>query len=639
MEPHSCVACQSRLIFTLKNHAVESTTKGWYEYINENYYTAGQAYVFNISYEQAISQARRGCELFMWLVTLRRPDTRFGSFLRAYLLGTEEEQLVLDWVNELKDHIDGATPNAQVIICADEGDAAASEITHRPPNWDPASKPSMQKNRDWLDACDGSHIECQNLRKTLPANQNGSKTLAIPRRLIEITNFTPTPTLRLIETDTSRKRPYTALSYCWGGDQKLKLLQQNIVSLSTDIPYLSLPSTIRDAVHVSTELGFEHIWIDALCIIQDSDHDKMEEISRMGEIYEQAALTISAARAKAVDEGFLKSRYIPGERGFRIPYLCQDGKIGCAIFWKGREPGFWDPIHQRAWCLQESILSPRVLEFGTHNTRWHCIQNRNEDSSPEFDGWIGDSRIFTRHHISSRLVQGMHWAALEDPDVFTSMWESLIMHYTCRGIGFQEDRLLAISAIARKMGHIPQKEYMAGLWQEGLTLIMWKPSDAKQSQNNGDIRPKTYVAPSWSWASIGRAVEFPNTTLLHDLKIIDVEIRTPIPSDEFSAVISATLTIRTLAVPCRFKHTSTTVWSHGLQQELGIFAEFDLGDQYVLDVQDDGEGVLAWISTQGGLVLKKHAESVFYSRVGVFSENFGFEFSECDRKEMEVVII
>jgi hypothetical protein len=116
MEPHSCVACQSRLIFTLGNHSVQSTTKGWYEYINENYYTAGQAYVFNISYEQAISQARRGCEFFMWLVTLRRPDTRFGSFLRAYLLGTEEEQLVLDWVNELEDHIDGATPNAQVVF-------------------------------------------------------------------------------------------------------------------------------------------------------------------------------------------------------------------------------------------------------------------------------------------------------------------------------------------------------------------------------------------------------------------------------------------------------------------------------------------------------------------------------------------
>lgn len=151
----------------------------------------------------------------------------------------------------------------------------------------------------------------------------------------------------------------------------------------------------------------------------------MEEISRMGEIYEQAALTISAARAKAVYGSFLQARYIPGERGFRIPYLCQDGKIGSAIFWKEREPGFRDPIHQRAWCLQESILSPRVLESGTHNKRWHCArhcaQNRNEDSSPEFDGWIRDSGIFTRRHMSSRLVQGMDWNALEDSDVFTSM--------------------------------------------------------------------------------------------------------------------------------------------------------------------------------------------------------------------------
>lgn len=213
------------------------------------------------------------------------------------------------------------------------------------------------------------------------------------------------------------------------------------------------------------------------------------------------------------------------------------------------------------------------------------------------------------------------------------------MHCTCRGIGYQEDRFLVVSAIARKVSHIAQKKYMAGLWQEDLTPMMWKPSDVKQSHNNGEIRPRTYVAPSWSWASIGRAVEFLNTTLLHCLKIVDVEIKSRIPSDEFSAVVSAALTIRTVAVPCRFKHSSTTLWSHDLQRGLEIFAEFDLGDKYGLDVQDDGEGVLAWISTQGGLVLKKHTDGVSYSRVGVFSESFGFEISECDRKEMEVVVI
>ncbi|CAI6091174.1 unnamed protein product [Clonostachys chloroleuca] len=178
----------------------------------------------------------------------------------------------------------------------------------------------------------------------------------------------------------------------------------------------------------------------------------------------------------------------------------------------------------------------------------------------------------------------MDWTALEDPDVFTSTWKILIMHYTCRGIGYQEDRLLAVSAIARKMSHIAQKKYMAGLWQEDLTLMMWKPSDAKQSHNNGEIRLRTYVAPSWSWASIGCAVEFFNTTLLHGLKIVDVEIKSRIPSEEFSAV----LTIRTVAVLCRFKYSSITLWSHDLQRGLEIFAEFDLGDKYGLDVQDDG---------------------------------------------------
>lgn len=38
----------------------------------------------------------------------------------------------------------------------------------------------------------------------------------------------------------------------------------------------NLPPTIQDALRVTQTLGFQYIWIDALCIMQDSEDDKLE---------------------------------------------------------------------------------------------------------------------------------------------------------------------------------------------------------------------------------------------------------------------------------------------------------------------------------------------------------------------------
>lgn len=47
---------------------------------------------------------------------------------------------------------------------------------------------------------------------------------------------------------------YTALSYCWGGDQELQLNAKTQLSLMNGISVSSLPLTIRDAVLVTRDL-------------------------------------------------------------------------------------------------------------------------------------------------------------------------------------------------------------------------------------------------------------------------------------------------------------------------------------------------------------------------------------------------
>jgi hypothetical protein len=119
---------------------------------------------------------------------------------------------------------------------------------------------------------------------------------------------------------------YLALSYRWGGEQEVTTTRATFLERQRGIPLDGLPQTIRDAIHVTRDLGFRYLWIDALCIVQDDSADKNLEISRMGLISKNANLTIAAANTTSARESFLAARVIP--RSCTVPYLLPDGTFG-----------------------------------------------------------------------------------------------------------------------------------------------------------------------------------------------------------------------------------------------------------------------------------------------------------------------
>ncbi|KAM0458867.1 hypothetical protein ACHAPV_005857 [Trichoderma viride] len=508
-EPHSCDLCQTRLTLTFGNYYSD---QGWFELIEENYHATGEAYVFNIAYEEAISLADQGCELFKWFVTLRRDDTHSESYLRAYFAHNSREQMVLDWVDELDDHIDGGT------------------------------------------------------------------------------------------------------------------LERKLIPWVKDMPYAQLPQTLKDAIQVTLDLGLQHLWVDALCIIQDSNQDKAEQISRMADIYEQAHVTISAARATAVPEGFLHSRYIAGEQSFRMPFTCEDGQPSAVILWQGREPDAWEPIDKRSWCLQESILSPRVLEYGTHNIRYHCARSRADESQLQSDGWVGHSKTFAQLNMSHPLTSSVDWASLDDPDKFVQVWQTLVSHYTRRGLGWYQDKLLAISAIARKMSRSANKTYIAGLWAEYLgELLLWHPNHDPDAQET-PRRHATYVAPSWSWGSFSGEIDFTFGASLHLLELVSYKVVTTMANDEFSAVTAARLEIKTLLYRARMRKGfyGWSLWDVQTQDEVDGSMRFDVAEDAVDgEVAEDEQVLLALVMSQDALLLKKAQNTSsgdVYTRIGVYRE-------------------
>lgn len=519
---------------------------------------------------------------------------------------------------------------------------AAKEIACRPPSLFPSSGETITTIKSWLQECSETHSECRQLHQ----NTNSPGKLASgPRRLLHLSGNTSHPQLRLQENDPGSEVPrYIALSYCWGGDQAFKLLNHLVQAWVKNMPYAQLPQTIKDAIQVTMDLGLRYLWIDALCIIQDSDQDKAEQISRMADIYEQAYVTISAARATAVPEGFLHSRYIAGEQGFRMPFTCEDGQPSAVILWQGREPDAWEPIDKRSWCLQESILSPRVLEYGTHNIRFHCARSRADESHLQSDGWIGHSKTFAQLNMSHPLTSSVDWTSLGDPYKFVQVWQTLVSHYTRRGLGWYQDKLLAISAIARKMSRSASKTYMAGLWAEYLgELLLWHPNhdpDARETPR----RHATYVAPSWSWGSFSGEIDFTFGSTMHLLELVSYKVVTTMANDEFSAVTDARLEIKTLLFRARIRKGfyGWSLWDEQTKDEVDGAIRFDVAEGDVDgEVVENEDILLALVMTQDALLLKKttmqNPGGDLYTRIGVYTE--GQRMTNRPQWEMGQVVI
>lgn len=69
-----------------------------------------------------------------------------------------------------------------------------------------------------------------------------------------------------------------------------------------------MPQVFREAVLVARKLRLWHIWIDALCIVQDDTEDWENESVQMPDIFAHSFVTIGAAAASSCHDNFLKTQ-------------------------------------------------------------------------------------------------------------------------------------------------------------------------------------------------------------------------------------------------------------------------------------------------------------------------------------------
>jgi hypothetical protein len=256
---------------------------------------------------------------------------------------------------------------------------------------------------------------------------------------------------------------------------------ENLAANIGSIDFEALSPTIKDAITITRRLRLRYIWIDALCIIQDSAEDKMKEIANMANIYENATVTLIAASAAGADEGFLKPKPIP-KIDLRIPYglqgtlLLRDQRYVDAIDEAA------DPTETRAWCLQESLLSRRCLVYSSLYLYWCCqeLTYANQDVRLSV---IPDYLPANVHHSVQNLPvvfrtqrQGDQLLD-EDWRQLWAFWRNVIGEYSHRQISFLTDRFSAISAVAKKIQDISGDDFCAGIWKSDIAhQLLWKKS-------------------------------------------------------------------------------------------------------------------------------------------------------------------
>ena len=114
----------------------------------------------------------------------------------------------------------------------------------------------------------------------------------------------------------------------------------------------TLSQTFQDAFTVTRALGLQYIWIDALCIIQDSQDDWQVESAQMCNIYSNSFCNIAATASVDGSGGLFRQRDITHSiRPLSVRVGNKAYKITDGELWKREIEEA--PLNRRAWVCQD----------------------------------------------------------------------------------------------------------------------------------------------------------------------------------------------------------------------------------------------------------------------------------------------
>ncbi|KAH8588557.1 heterokaryon incompatibility protein-domain-containing protein [Bisporella sp. PMI_857] len=396
------------------------------------------------------------------------------------------------------------------------------------------SRSSLLLAKSWIERCQNEHSECSAVTPNVKA----------PTRLLELSG----DHVRLRSAQELEITPaYATLSHCWGALKILQLKQDTLLSFKNTIPIDGLCKTFQDAIITTQTLGLKYLWIDSLCIIQDSPSDWSAESSQMAHVYGNSTVNLAATHASDGSHGLFVSRpisvvsrrYATTNTGktYELSNCDSNAAQPLETYKRCLTKA---PLTKRAWVFQERYLAPRTLHFTNEQIFFECRH------STTCETWQCGSRSFL--HFEIDFPRQIDFKA----------WPRIVEHYTQGQLSFQKDKFVAISGVARQFAAKSENEYIAGLWktmlERALCWMVVRSWDNEIVKEVEEKERKVCIAPGWSWASTSCPIRY---NLWHFagvrasldreydkvMKVIDVDVQY-LGTDLFGQVQDATLTFR-----------------------------------------------------------------------------------------------
>jgi hypothetical protein len=410
-----------------------------------------------------------------------------------------------DYVQPLKKHF-------RLLSC-NETDTNGQLLNITSSTW---SDHSWDTVRSWISNCFSKHSQCT------PISELHQRKL--PKRLIEICEGDRVR-VRTLERASNHEIEYLALSHCWGSGPRLKLTASTEALLREGVEISTLCKTFQDAILVTKrfwdEFGIRYLWIDSLCILQDSDVDWRTESAIMGEIYQNAFCTLAATAAADGSRGLFSDRdpqrVLPCLISV-VPVNQPKKLLRCMDTDDWVKNVNFAPLNSRSWVLQERLLSPRVLHFAANQLYWECS---GQEACESFPGGLPDE-------FGEQFKQLLPFSGMPNVEGRQEnsrgpylVWDQVMKTYSAGNLSRQSDRLVALSGIARKLQRhvIPHDTYLAGLWKADMPFqLLWDVEEREPPLH----RWKDYIAPTWSWASRVSTVPCEKETWTSASPLVDI---------------------------------------------------------------------------------------------------------------------
>jgi hypothetical protein len=210
-----------------------------------------------------------------------------------------------------------------------------------------------------------------------------------------------------------------------------------------------LPKTFREAVLVANSLGVNYIWIDSLCILQDSDVDWKAESSMMDTIYGNALCNIAATASENATHGLFRRRdsFWPFQTIVRSSYdnfLKENIVISKYQEVSDESMAVDGPLLNRAWVVQERVMAKRILHFGNTQIYWECFHKVASEMWPH----VIETRFMYEYSTHTSFGDSAFKKKIRrldsdvgpiDTSALLKDWKTLVEEYTKCNVSFERD--------------------------------------------------------------------------------------------------------------------------------------------------------------------------------------------------------